>query len=470
MEKRIDTAVGKLQEFEAIFNPKSVAVIGASDDPAKLGYHVIKSLVAGGFPGKIFPINPGRKEVFGLRAFSSPDLVPEKIDLAIVVLPAKLVPEVLEACGRKGIKGAVLIAGGFKEIEDKSGEKMQEEITQLANRAGIKVIGPNTFGMFNLHRKLNASFTPDFSQMEPGSISLVSQSGGIAHLLGFLAQRERVGLGKVFGLGNRCNIDFAEMLECLVEDPETKVIAMYIEGLDNPRRLIDTAQKVRGRKPLLVYKAGRSQASDKASKSHTGSLAGNYEIYQGAFRQAGMLTVESSEELLDAAKILALCPLPRGNRVAVLSGQAGLAMVASDFCEREGLVLAPFSEDTQRQINELLPPLTIRTNPVDLGPAWYNAEAMRGIIQLVLSDENIDAMIFCIVYASINRHLTKMLIELFETESKKKPILTCISAPEGIWDDDIRSLQNVGVVNFSTPERAAQALGNLIRYSKISGE
>lgn len=468
MEEKIDTAVGKLQEFEAIFNPQSVAVIGASDDPAKLGYHVMKSLVGGGFPGKIFPINPGRKEVFGLPAFSSPELVQEKIDLAIVVLPAKLVPEVLEACGRKGIKGAVLIPGGFREIEDKSGEKMQEEITQLANRAGIKVIGPNTFGMFNLHKKLNASFTPDFSKMEPGPISLISQSGGIAHLLGFLAAREKVGLGKVIGLGNRCNVDFAEMLECLVEDPETKVIAIYIEGLDDPRRLIETAQKVRGRKPLLVYKAGRSQTSDKAAKSHTGSLAGNYEVYQGAFRQAGMLTVESSEELLDAAKALALCQLPRGNRVAVVSGQAGLAMVASDFCEREGLVLSPFSEDTQRQVNVLLPPLTIRTNPVDLGPAWYNAEAMRGIIQLVLSDENIDAMIFCIVYASINKHLLKELTELFGRESKKKPILTCISAPEGIWDDDIHLLQDVGVANFSTPERAARALGNLIRYLKIS--
>jgi acyl-CoA synthetase (NDP forming) len=468
LEEKIDTAVGKLQEFEAIFNPQSVAVIGASDDPAKLGYHVMKSLVGGGFPGKIFPINPGRKEVFGLPAFSSPELVQEKIDLAIVVLPAKLVPEVLEACGRKGIKGAVLIPGGFREIEDKSGEKMQEEITQLANRAGIKVIGPNTFGMFNLHKKLNASFTPDFSKMEPGPISLISQSGGIAHLLGFLAAREKVGLGKVIGLGNRCNVDFAEMLECLVEDPDTKVIAIYIEGLDDPRRLIETAQKVRGRKPLLVYKAGRSQTSDKAAKSHTGSLAGNYEVYQGAFRQAGMLTVGSSEELLDAAKALALCQLPRGNRVAVVSGQAGLAMVASDFCEREGLVLSPFSEDTQRQVNELLPPLTIRTNPVDLGPAWYNAEAMRGIIQLVLSDENIDAMIFCIVYASINKHLLKELTELFGRESKKKPILTCISAPEGIWDDDIHLLQDVGVANFSTPERAARALGNLIRYLKIS--
>jgi acyl-CoA synthetase (NDP forming) len=459
--------VGKLQEFEAIFNPQSVAVVGASDDPAKLGYHIMKSLTTGGFSGKIFPVNPGRKEVFGLPAYASPDLIPEKVDLAIIVLPAKLIPGVLEACGRKGIKGAVLIAGGFREIEDKSGEKMQEEITQLANRAGIKVIGPNTFGMFNLHRKLNASFTPEFSRLKPGSISLISQSGGIAHLLSFLALRESIGLGKVVGLGNRCNVDFADMLEYLVEDPETKVIAMYIEGVDDPRRLMETSQRVRGRKPIIVYKAGRSQTSDKASKSHTGSLAGKYEIYQGAFRQSGMLPVESSEELLDTAKVLALCPLPRGNRVAVLSGQAGLAMVAADICEKEGLVLSPFSENIQKQINELLPPLTIRTNPVDLGPAWYNAEAMRGIIQLVLSDENIDAMIFCIVYASANIHLTKELTELLGRESKKKPILTCISAPEGIWDDDILALQNVGVVNFSTPERAAKALGNLVRYSKI---
>ena len=210
-----------------------------------------------------------------------------------------------------------------------------------------------------------------------------------------------------------------------------------------------------------------SSTSDKASQFHTGSLAGKHEIYESAFKQAGILTVGSSEELLDTAKALALCPLPGGNKVAVLSGQAGPGMAACDICETEGLLIPPFSKATQRRIEELLPPLAIRTNPVDMGPAWYDSEAIKGIVYTVMDDKNIDALILCIMFASANRSAVGMLTDLLLERKTDKPILCCFSAPAGIWDDEIKRLEESGVPNYPTPERAAKTLVNLFRFKKI---
>jgi acyl-CoA synthetase (NDP forming) len=460
----------RLRALDSIFRPESVAVVGASDNPGKLGFHVMKSLTQGGFPGKIFPVNPGKDEIMGMTTYPSLSQIHEKVDLSIIVLPAEQVPQTLQECGEKGIGGVVLITAGFREIEDKRGEALQKEIAELADRFGIRIIGPNTFGIVNLHLPLNASFTPEFSQVEKGGIGLVSQSGGISHLMAFLAIKNEVGLSKIIGLGNRCNVDFDEMVEYLAEDPETHVIAIYLEGIDQPRRLMEAVKKVTGKKPVVAYKVGRSHISDKASQSHTGSLAGKHEIYVGAFEQAGVLTVQSSEEFLDAAKALAACSVPAGNGVAVLSGQAGPGMAACDVCETGGLVLPSFSIDTQKRIEELLPPLAIRTNPVDMGPAWYDAGATKGIVQAVLEDPNIDAVILCIMFASANRASVGTLCELLVSQQRRKPLICCISSPVGIWDEEIRRLERSGIPNYPTPERAATALANLVRYRKIQRE
>ncbi len=218
---------------------------------------------------------------------------------------------------------------------------------------------------------------------------------------------------------------------------------------------------------MLAYKVGRSFTSDRASQFHTGSLAGKHEIYEGALKQAGILTVESSEDLLDAAKALTMCPFPGGNRVAVLSGQAGPGMAACDICETEGLVIHPFSKETQKRVEELLPPLAIRTNPVDMGPAWYDSEAIRGIVHTVLQDENIDAIILCIMFASANRSAVGMLADLLLEKRTNKPILCCFSAPPGIWDEEIKRLEASGIPNYPTPERAARTLVNLFRFKKL---
>jgi len=456
-----------LAGIEAIFNPGSVAVIGASDNPGKLGSHVMRSLTEGRYPGRIYPVNPGKDEILGIKTYPSLSQTPDTVDLSIIVLPAEQVPRIIKECREKNVKGIVLITAGFKEIEDRRGETLQEEITELASRSDIRIIGPNTFGIVNLHLPLNASFTPEFSWMEKGGIGFVSQSGGMSHLMAFLSLQNKVGFSKIVGLGNRCNVDFAEMVEYLLRDDQTKVIALYMEGIDFPKKLMEVAKRGNRQKPILAYKVGRSSTSDKASQFHTGSLAGRHEIYEGAFRQAGILTVGSSEELLDAAKALAMCPLPGGAKVAVLSGQAGPGMAACDVCEMEGLTIPPFSVETQRRVDELLPPLAIRTNPVDMGPAWYDSEAIKGIVQAVLEDERIDAVILCLMFASANRSAVGVLGDLLSERRTNKPILCCFSSPPGIWNDEIRGLEGSGIPNYPTPERAAKTLVNLFRFKKI---
>ncbi len=453
----------------ALLHPRSVAVIGASRNPGKLGYHVMKSLTEGGFGGGVFPINPKETAVFGAKAYASLLDVPHDVDLAVVVLPAHVVPEIIQQCAAKGVRGIVLITAGFKEIEDEQGAQLQEEITRLANEAGIPIIGPNTFGLVNLHQDLNASFTPEFSQVKKGGISVISQSGGMAHMLAFLALEQNVGFSKVIGVGNRCNVGFAELLEYLVEDETTRVIAFYIEGVDNPRLLMAIAKRVRGRKPVVVYKVGRSEVSDKASTSHTGSMAGSYEIYQGAFKQAGMLAVHGLEELLDTAKVLNACPLPEGNGVAVLSGQAGPGMAACDVCEEKRLVLTTFSAETQRRIEKALPPLALRSNPVDMGPAWYSPEAIAEVADAALGDAGVNGVVLCIAYASANVGAVESLSTVLTNWASRKPIVSCLSAPGETWREGIGILEEAGVPNYPTPERAAAALGNLWRYSKLAG-
>lgn len=458
----------KSANLEILFDPHSVAVVGASQNPGKLGYHVMKSLTEGGFKGEVFPVNPREKTLFDFKVYPSVLDVPQDVDVAIVVLPARIVPGIFKQCAEKGVKGIVLIAAGFKEIEDEQGGELQDEIARLANQAGIPVIGPNTFGMINLQADFNASFTPEFSQVRKGATSLVSQSGGMAHMMAFMALEHGVGLNKIIGVGNRCNLDFGEAVDYLLGDESTQVIAMYVEGSDDPRRLMEVARGARGKKPIVAYKAGRAEVSDEASKFHTGSLAGQYEIYRGAFKQAGILGVESLEELLDTAHALASCPLPQGNKVAVLSGQAGPGMAACDVCEEKGLDLVAFSSQTQGRINEALPPLALRTNPVDMGPAWYSAEAISAVADAALGDENVDMGVLCIAYASANIGAVSALAGVLKRWGREKPIVSCLSAPGEIWQDEIDSLEEAGVPNYPTPERAASALGNLWAYQKLA--
>lgn len=453
--------------MDIMFNPRSVAVIGASENPGKLGFHVMKSLTGGGYAGKIIPVNPGSPEILGFIAYPGVNEYDQQIDLAIVVVPAKRVPAVFVECVNKGIKGIVLITAGFKEIDDPAGGDLHEEIAGVANASQIPVIGPNTFGMINFHSNLNASFTPEFSRLKKGSICIVSQSGGISHLLGFMAMRAEVGFSKIVGLGNRLNVDFAHMLEYLMDDSDSKVIVLYIEGIDQPRDLIERAKKYNSKKPIIAYKTGKGRVGDQASLSHTGSMAGRHEIYTGALTQAGILTVDDTETLLDTAKALASCPIPDSPGMAVLSGQAGPGMAACDLCADQGLKIVQFTQNTQQKINERLPPLALRTNPVDMGPAWYDSEAIEEIVRAVMDDENVGGILFLMMFASANVDALKGISGLLEKWGQQKPVISCIMSPPGIWDKQVRALEDSGaLINYPTPERATRAMASLWRYRR----
>lgn len=459
-----------MEKLPKLFCPSSVAVIGASNNFGKLGYHVMKSLVEGKYQGEIYPINPRGQEIWSIRAYASIEDVPGEVELAIVAVPAQLALRVLEECGRKSVKGVVLITAGFRELEDPGGAALQEEIREVAARWSLPIIGPNTFGFVNLPFSLNASFTSEFSLLEKGGVALVSQSGGFSHLCGFRSFDQRVGFSKIVGLGNRCNVDFPEMVDYLANDPDTQVIALYIEGMDEPRRLLEAAK--RAKKPIIAYKAGRSERGDDASRFHTGSLAGNYRIYQGAFRQAGILEVSDTEELLDVAKALDNLPPLGGNRVAVLSSQAGPGMIACDAAEAQGLTLPSFTPGTQDRINELLPPLAIRTNPVDMGPAWYSPEVTVGIVAAVEQDSNVDGILFLATYASANLALMKTMRDYLKDRKSlkprlEKPLIACFAAPPAIWWEEIWAMDKEGVVVLPTPERAARAMGALWRMRQL---
>jgi len=458
----------KIGSMSILFNPKSVAVIGASEKETKLGFHVMKSLTKGGFPGKIIPINPGSKEIMGLKTFPSIAGLPYEIDLAIVVLPAKMVPAIFEECLAKGVKAIVLITAGFKEIDDPIGADLHEQLAKIVNKPNVPVIGPNTFGMINLHGHLNASFTPEFSLLQKGGIGLVSQSGGMCHLISFMALRHGIGFSKIVGIGNRLNVDFAQMVDFLMQDPDTNVIAIYMEGVDNPKKLIDTAKSHGGKKPIIAYKTGLGDIGDRASRSHTGSIAGRGEIYAGAFSQAGILGVNSVEDLLDTAKALDVSPIPNAPSVAILSSQAGPGIAAADICQMSDLDIVSFNEETQKRINEILPPLALRTNPVDMGPAWYNSEALVGILNAVMQDENVEGILLFMMFASANVDSIKSLSFLLKNMKQKKPLITCLSAPPGIWDEQIKQFEKANIlVNFPTPERATKVMVNLNRYRSL---
>ncbi len=454
------------ESFYSLFYPRSVAVIGASGKPLKMGHQCLLSLRDGGFPGPVYPIHPREREILGIPVYPSLDQVPGGVDLAILVVPVHEAIPSLQDCRKKGVRGAVVITAGFREIEGRQGERLQEEMANVANEGGIKIIGPNTFGMVNVHAHLNASFTPIFSRLKPGPITVVSQSGGVSHLIAYQALDERVGLGKVVGLGNRCNVEFADLLPFLAEDAETGCIILFIEGLDNPRALCTATRKVIFQKPVVVMKAGRYAASLEAARSHTGSLAGRYEIYESSLKQAGAIVVRETRELLDAAKILTILHPSSGRNVAVMSFQAGPGILLTDEVIRNGLKMVTFSKQAQEGLDGLLPPLTIRTNPVDMAFA-RNEEAFEKTVHLILSDKHVDALVvFLLHHPFMNPRRIKSPL-LRQKQQSNKPILLCVNSPRGLIEDEIEELEGHGIPVYSLPDRTIQALGGLIQYGEI---
>ncbi|HIE08370.1 MAG TPA: hypothetical protein EYP65_00805 [Armatimonadetes bacterium] len=334
--------------LDLLFKPRGVAVVGASRSPEKVGHAVVKNLLDGGRGRiKVYPVNPKAEEILGLRCYPSVLEVEGEVDLAVVVVPAPAVPSVIEECGERGIRFAIVISAGFKEAGPEGAER-ERQLKEVAKRAGVRIVGPNCLGILTPTYGLNASFAPFMPP--PGNIALISQSGALLDALLDWSLNERIGFSKVVSFGNRADLDESDFVAYLGDDEETRVILCYLESIEDGRKFVEVASEAARKKPILVIKAGVSERGARAASSHTGSLAGSAAAYQAAFKQAGVIQAGSVEELFSLAEAFSRQPPPKGRRIAVVTNAGGPGVLATDAAEREGLEMAQFEPETIRRL------------------------------------------------------------------------------------------------------------------------
>lgn len=467
----------------AIVNPNSIVIFGASNKYTAMGTSVLSSLQGLGFEGPIYPVHPKEETVLGLKVYRSVEDLPETPDLAIIVLPTPIVRETLEACGEKGIRHAIVVSAGFAETGG-DGISLQQQLKETAARYGIRFLGPNCIGGVNPHHKFNATFL-NYSQ-GPGFIGMASQSGSfITQMFSYL---ERFGLGfsTGFSVGNEADIDIVDCMEYLAACPRTKVIGLYIESVRRGREFIDTARRIVPEKPIVAYYVGGSEAGRRAGLSHTGALAGPDRIYDGVFRQSGIIRATSIEELFDYCWALGTCPRPKGNRVLIQTHSGGPGAVAADACDRAGLVLLPLAESTREKLAPYVPHTASINNPIDLTFSKRSMDYMKVLPQIILQDENSDAVLMYLMMPkrSVLRAMHAMGItgEIAETEAesyidhqsrKMGKIMLAAQKPFigfSYYTGEnrfIKGLYDAGAPVFPGPNRAARALGALVRYARL---
>lgn len=377
--------------IEKVLDPSSVAIIGASRNRTKRGYQAIRTLLEDKFEGKIFPVNPREKVIQGLQCFPSVSAIDEPVDLALITTPAKTLPSVLEDCGKKGVAGAVIIAGGFGET-GWEGKKLEKEMTSVARKYGIRLIGPNTSGMMNLVTNLNLVGIRD---AQKGSIALLTQSGNMAlSLITEAKVKSRKGFSYYVGVGNEADINFHEYLEFFRDDPNTSAILMYVEGMHDGRRFLQEAYKTTEKKPIILLKSGKSSTGKRAAGSHTGALAGMSEVFTGAFRRAGIIVIENSDELFPVAETLSSLPPLKNNKIAILADGGGHATIAADLLTELGVEIPRLSEATQKKLKKLLPANATVANPVDVaGGTDSDPELFADIAEVLLKDKDIGGLL-----------------------------------------------------------------------------
>lgn len=452
--------------MKQLFNPESIAVIGASHNPSKVGSIILKNLKEGGFTGSLYPVNPDTSPISGLKTYSSISRVKGQVDLAIISTPAKTVPKILEDCGRSGVKAAVIISSGFKEIGDK-GEKLEDDLKKTIERHGITVVGPNCLGVYDSDSGIDTIFLPSYRMGRPkhGNISFISQSGAFGSALLDWSAEEGFGISKFISYGNASDVDEVDLLEYLGNDNDTKVISMYLEGASRPRELIEIGKKVTKKKPVVCLKVGRTEAGVKAAASHTGSLSGSDEIYSAAFKQAGILRVDTIEEMFDYARAFASQPQLKGNRLAIITDGGGFGVMAADSAEKHGLKIAELSKRTKNFLKKSLVPYASLGNPIDL-TGVANEKHYAAAIDACMADSNVDCILVILLLQppNVSSDAIETLIEI--NSQHRKPMLVC-SAGGRYTKTHTDILEDSGIPVFPTPDRASKAMAALYKYSKI---
>ncbi|MCP4114381.1 MAG: CoA-binding protein [Desulfobacteraceae bacterium] len=467
-----------------IANPGSIAFFGASNNFSAMGTGIMGSILSLGYKGALYPIHPKEENVQGIRAFKQVSDLDHTPDLAFIVLPTKIVCQTLEACGQKGIRHAIIVSAGFNEVGG-NGKKLQNKLTAVAEKYGIRFLGPNCIGVVNSHQDLNATFLP--YEASRGFIGMASQSGSFITQMFSYLKRAGTGFSTGFSVGNEASVDIVDCMEYLGACPHTKVIALYIESIRRGRAFIDAARAITPHKPIVAFYVGGSEEGGRAGFSHTGALAGPDPLYNGVFRQSGIIRARSIEEMFDFCHALGACPPAPGNRVIIQTHSGGPGAVAADACGRNGLKLPPLSPETLKKLKPFVPRTASMANPVDLTFSKNPLDFFRTIPGILLGDENADSLLaYFLASADMIRMALKGLgVPEDQVEEQTDAIITQQAqamadlgknSPKPVIgysfltrDDSrlIRALQDAGMVILPSPERGARAMWALTEYQRL---
>ena len=453
--------------LDFLFYPQSVAVIGASNKEGKIGNAIMKNLINFGFKGKIYPVNVKEEEILGIKAYKSVLEIPDNVDVAVISIPGKFVPQILEECGQKGVKGVVVISAGFKEAGN---VELEEKLLEVARKWNIRIVGPNCLGVTNIENGFDCTFNPPERQARPefGGIAFMSQSGAFGAAILDWAARHEVGMSKFISLGNMTDLDESDFMEYLKDDKATKVITAYLEGVKDGRKFLEAARNATKKKPVVILKSGRTEAGAKAAASHTGSLAGSYTIYQAAFEQTGVLEARSMRQLFNYAKALTMQKPAKGDRVAIVTNGGGAGVMMSDGVLEVGLKMADLSEETKEKfakaiVEGKLPAHMSYKNPIDIigdAPSSRYEVAMR----YALEDENVDVLVVIALFQS--PALDDGIVEAVgRMQEYGKPVV--FIAPGGVYPEKMaRRIEKTGVPVFETVEDGVDAVYALVKYGR----
>lgn len=439
------------------FFPKGIALVGASQNPKKLGFVLAQNVIRSGYKGAIHFVNPKAGTLFGQTIFTAINQVPDPVDLAVLLIPAPFVPEALVECGKRGIQAVVIASGGFRET-GKQGAQLEDECLKIASKYSIRLIGPNCIGLLDTHLPLDATFLPPPGPT-PGDVAFISHSGAICAAVIDWARGQGFGLSRLFSLGNQADVSECDVLEPVAEDPNTRVICLYLEGVHDGRRFVEVAQRVARNKPIVALKVGRFESGKHAVASHTGALAGSESAYNAAFQQAGVLRADTSEELFDWARALAWCPPSPGRRVAVLTNSGGPGVTAADAVEANGMQLAELSQRTSEELQKILAPEASLKNPVDM-LAGASPEQYASSLSLLLDDPGVDSCLIILPPPPMHSagSVARALIPVINLA--RKPVVVALMG-ERMIQEAVEFFRAARVPEYRFPERAASALATL---------
>jgi acetyl coenzyme A synthetase (ADP forming)-like protein len=446
--------------LESFFNPKSVAIVGASRQKSKVGYEILASIMGAGYKGKIYPVNPQADTIEGLKCYPDLESIKQVPELVLIIVPARIVPAIMQQCAKVGTRAVIIITAGFKEVS-KEGRELEEQIIQTARQAGIRVIGPNCLGVIVPANKLNASFGGDLPAA--GSIAYLSQSGALLAAILDMANANGIGFSKLISIGNKADIDELDVIKALGADPDTKVIAGYLESISDGNAFVREAERISHDKPILLMKSGGTEAGAKAASSHTGSLAGSETAYESAFERAGIIRCDSIKQQFDYAQAFANQPLPAGSRVVVITNAGGPGIMAADAIERKGLTFAKINDQTMSKLASKLPPAANLYNPIDvLGDAL--AERYEFALSVVLDDLNVDIVLVLLTpQAMTEAAATAEVIVKISRQRPLKPIFACFLGAKKVAEG-VKILREGKIPQYDATDSAVAAIKVMANY------